>query len=113
MVRSSLLVSASLGHLCSKCLNCSIDIKGSISPNISDLKNLQKLRLSYNKFTGALPSEFKLLQNLHIVQLQANRLTGELVLASHLMLDSSSFISDCGVPTDFEDPLLCSNCTVS
>lgn len=88
------------------------DIKGSIATDIGNLVNLRVLRLSYNKFTGTIPSQLERLRNLQVVQLQNNRLTGEIRLDSQLMRDSSSFISDCGVPTDFEDPLVCSNCTM-
>ena len=88
------------------------DIKGSIPAAISDFTELQMLRLSYNQFTSSVPSQLLELQNLELAHFQSNRLTGEISLNSQLMMDASSFISDCGVPTDFEDPLVCTNCSM-
>jgi hypothetical protein len=42
------------------------------------------------------------LQNLELAHFQSNRLTGVITLRSEFLADDSSFISDCGVPTQFE-----------
>ncbi|KAL3795399.1 hypothetical protein ACHAWO_002646 [Cyclotella atomus] len=88
------------------------DIKGSIPSDLGSFENLKTLRLSYNQFSSTIPSQLLQLQNLELAHFQSNRLTGVISLNAELMLDPSSFISDCGVPTDFEDPLLCDGCTM-
>lgn len=88
------------------------DIKGSIPPNIGDFENLRTLRLSYNQFISSIPSQLSKLRNLELAHFQSNRLTGEVILNSQFMLEESSFIADCGVPTDFESVLKCDNCTM-
>ena len=75
------------------------DIKGSIPDALSRLVNLNTLRLSYNLLTGNLPVQLIQLENLELAHFQSNRLTGEIILNNDLMVDPSSFISDCGVPT--------------
>jgi len=88
------------------------DIKGSIPDALRRLANLNTLRLSYNLFTGNLPTQLIQLENLELAHFQSNRLTGQIILRNELMIDDSSFISDCGVPTDFENPVTCNNCTM-
>jgi hypothetical protein len=70
------------------------------------------LRLSYNQFTSSIPEDLIRLNGLDLVHLQSNMLTGTVSLSSERMVDPSSFISDCGVPTAFEDTLTCDNCTM-
>lgn len=87
---------------------------GSLPVEISNLSNLSALRISYNSFTGSISEKLNLLQNLKLVHLQGNRFVGELHIHTHqnLTQDPSSLISDCGVPTDFDKPLICVNCTM-
>ena len=75
------------------------DIKGPIPSEIGSFDNLKKLRLSYNQFTSTVPSELMQLQKLETAHFQSNRLTGEISLSNQFMIQESSFISDCGVPT--------------
>lgn len=88
------------------------DIKGSIPPDLGSLENLRMLRLSYNQFISSIPPQLSQLKNLELAHFQSNRLTGEVVVNSQFMIEESSFISDCGVPTDFEETLICENCTM-
>ena len=58
------------------------------------------------------------MENLELIQLHGNRLSGEvpqdLRLSKSLPQEdiTSSFITDCGLPTDFDEPLLCEECTM-
>ncbi|KAL7523831.1 hypothetical protein ACHAXR_000354, partial [Thalassiosira sp. AJA248-18] len=92
------------------------DIKGSIPTEIGLLTNLTYLRLSYNAFTGTVSDEFLNLAQLQLVQLHSNRLTGTIpdlnVTPKNDSLSGSSFISDCGEPSAFEDPVKCVGCTM-
>eukprot|EP00804_Cyclotella_cryptica_P003506 CCRYP_002138-RC/>CCRYP_002138-RC protein AED:0.21 eAED:0.21 QI:1379/0.66/0.71/1/0.33/0.57/7/128/1232 len=87
------------------------DIKGSIPKEIGDLADLTYLRLSYNAFAGNVPSLLHL-KNLELAQFHSNWLTGTILLNGNLKAIESSFISDCGYPTDFERPIECPNCTM-
>ncbi|KAL3785311.1 hypothetical protein HJC23_008875 [Cyclotella cryptica] len=90
------------------------DIMGSVPEEIANLAKLSTLRISYNSFTGSIPNQLNQLQNLKLVQLQSNRFVGEvhIHLNPKVTRDPSSLISDCGVPTDFDKPLICVNCTI-
>mmetsp|Transcript_33748 Transcript_33748/g.62023 ORF Transcript_33748/g.62023 Transcript_33748/m.62023 type:complete len:561 (+) Transcript_33748:658-2340(+) len=89
------------------------DIKGTIPEEIGLLLNLTYLRLSYNSFIDTVPSEIRKLHHLSLFHLHGNRLQGEIPhLDTQFMNEQSSFITDCGVPTDFEDSLICTECTV-
>ncbi|KAL7505943.1 hypothetical protein ACHAXN_003319 [Cyclotella atomus] len=88
------------------------DIKGTLPSSIGMLHNLTYLRLSYNAFTGEIPPQLGNLQYLQLLHLHGNRFRGEVApLKSKFVIDSA-FVSDCGVPTDFDQPLLCSECTM-
>ncbi|KAL7541121.1 hypothetical protein ACHAXR_011494, partial [Thalassiosira sp. AJA248-18] len=91
-------------------------IKGSIPAEIGSLTNLTYLRLSYNVFTGTVSDELLDLTRLQLVQLHGNRLTGTIpdlnVTPKDESLYGSSFVSDCGEPSVFEDPIQCEGCTM-
>jgi len=92
------------------------DIKGTIPSEIGLLHKLIRLRLSFNAFVGKVPSELGQLDNLELVHLHGNRLSGtvpaDMNVKSLPQEETSSFITDCGVPTDFDEPLLCEECTM-
>ncbi|KAL7527626.1 hypothetical protein ACHAXR_002053, partial [Thalassiosira sp. AJA248-18] len=92
------------------------DIKGSIPTEIGSLTNLTYLRLSYNAFTGTVSNELLNLAQLQLVQLHGNQLTGKIpklnVTPKNDSISGLSFISDCGEPSDFEDPVKCERCTM-
>ncbi|KVI08935.1 leucine-rich repeat protein 1-like [Cynara cardunculus var. scolymus] len=52
-----------------------LDLRGSISPYLSNCTNLQSLDLSNNSFTGFIPTELQYLLNLAVLNLSANRLS--------------------------------------
>ena len=87
-------------------------LTGSIPTEIGSLSKLTDLRISYNAFTGAAPKELEQLHNLERVQLHSNRITGTIPLLQVSNVSKSSFISDCGVPSAFEEPLECERCTM-
>lgn len=88
------------------------DIKGTLPSSIGMLHNLTYLRLSYNAFTGGIPPQLGNLQYLQLLHLHGNRFRGEVVPLKSKFVTDSAFVSDCGVPTDFDQPLLCSECTM-
>ena len=88
------------------------DIKGSIPSEVGMLSNLEKLRISYNAFTGEIPETLVHLQELGLVHLHGNRLIGDMPKLTSKWIDESCFIADCGVPSDFEEPLSCPECTM-
>ena len=89
------------------------DIKGSLPGDLGNLTALKTLRLSYNAFIGTTPIELGHLHNLQLVHLHGNRLTGEMPHLNFKTLENvSSFITDCGVPSDFIDPFSCPECTM-
>ena len=65
-----------------------------------------------------MPTELGQLKKLELVQLHGNRISGvvprDLNVGESLPQDekTSSFITDCGLPTDFDDPLECKECTM-
>ena len=69
------------------------------------------MRLSYNSFVGFVPLELDLLKSLTLLHLHSNRLLGNISL-SFLSKNESSFVSDCGIPSSFESPVLCESCTM-
>lgn len=92
-------------------------LQGNIPVQLQSLTSLEVLRLSYNSLIGEVPLSLGSLPNLHLVQLHSNRISGD---TSHLQVqyreaysdESSSFVADCGVPTDFDEALKCGNCTM-
>lgn len=90
-------------------------MQGTIPQSLGELSKLERCRLSFNAFVGVVPNELGNLSKLELVQLQGNRLEGEVPVSLNVYKTSfqeSSFISDCGVPTDFDEPLLCDECTM-
>jgi len=87
--------------------------QGSIPAEIGLLSNLTYLRLSYNAFTGA-PEDLVNLSNLELLQLQSNRITKMPIISqiNESKFNESAFITDCGVPSAFEEALKCENCTM-
>ena len=78
------------------------------------LTNLKHLRLSHNTFIGTITTEIQNLHLLELVHLHGNWLEGN-VPALELKLkknDSSLFITDCGLPTDLDATLACTDCTM-
>ena len=115
-------------------------LQGELPVEISNLENLRVLRLSYNALVGTFPSELGLLEHLRIVHLHSNRIQGNLTIRNNespylsfyrIMHDDGSevestelldllkdafdkakFISDCGSPSAFDEPVDCPNCTM-
>ena len=85
--------------------------QGKIPSEIGLLSNLKTLRLSYNSFIGTFPLELEQLKTLELVQLHGNRLSGSISLWLSNS-DESSLVSDCGLPSIFEDPLTCEACSM-
>mmetsp|Transcript_3099 Transcript_3099/g.5688 ORF Transcript_3099/g.5688 Transcript_3099/m.5688 type:complete len:2005 (+) Transcript_3099:213-6227(+) len=89
------------------------DIKDKIPSTIGDIEYLTHLRLSFNSFGGTVPTELEKLQHLEMVHLHGNRLQGIMPLLNTQHLgNESSFISDCGYPTNFGQPISCKECTI-
>jgi len=89
------------------------DVKGTIPLEIGELSSLTHLRLSFNSFISTVPTELGNLQNLKLVHFHGNRLQGTMPkVNTENMQDHSSFISDCGIPTDLDTSLSCENCTI-
>eukprot|EP00984_Skeletonema_dohrnii_P011075 scaffold4396_cov127-Skeletonema_dohrnii-CCMP3373.AAC.6 len=87
--------------------------QGSIPAEIGLLSNLTYLRLSYNAFTGTAEGLSELTK-LQLLQLQSNRITG---MPNMTQLDKSeysesTFVTDCGVPSAFDETPECENCTM-
>ncbi|KAL7550718.1 hypothetical protein ACHAWF_013934 [Thalassiosira exigua] len=93
------------------------DIKGSIPTEIGLLSSLRYLRLCYNAFVGN-ETNFGNLEKLELIQLQGNRLSGTIPPLNFSpplnreFSDFSSFVADCGNPSDFEESLTCEECTM-
>ncbi|KAL3817140.1 hypothetical protein ACHAXA_009041 [Cyclostephanos tholiformis] len=87
------------------------DIKGLIPNEIGSLSNLKHLRLSYNQFTGN-GINFGSLEDLKLIHLHGNRLSGSIPAFSWEIQDPSSYVSDCGNPSDFRPSLVCDGCTM-
>jgi len=93
--------------------------QGPIPAEIGLLSHLRILRLSYNSFIGNVPTELANLDNLELFQIHSNRISGTV---PHITLKKvpaesdfdpvSSFIADCGNPSDFEESLDCTECTM-
>eukprot|EP00985_Skeletonema_marinoi_P018427 scaffold10296_cov84-Skeletonema_marinoi.AAC.3 len=90
------------------------NIKGSIPAELGKLSKLVYLRLSYNAFTGAAPEGLAEMKGLQLLQLQSNRIT-ELPIIPQLdesFYKNSTFVTDCGVPSAFDEALKCEHCTM-
>ena len=88
--------------------------QGSIPAELGKLSKLVYLRLSYNAFTGAAPEGLAEMKGLQLLQLQSNRIT-ELPIIPQLdesFYKNSTFVTDCGVPSAFDEALKCEHCTM-
>eukprot|EP00984_Skeletonema_dohrnii_P014278 scaffold5981_cov146-Skeletonema_dohrnii-CCMP3373.AAC.7 len=87
------------------------DMKGSIPTEIGLLSNLTYLRLSYNAFTGAAPEGLGELTRMQLLQLQSNRITEipNIPQLDKSIYKNSTFVTDCGVPSAFDEALECDN----
>ncbi|KAL7552708.1 hypothetical protein ACHAWF_015942 [Thalassiosira exigua] len=103
-----------IGHLSSlEVLDLSDNsIKGTIPAEIGRLSRLKIFRLAYNEFIDTVPTELGLLNHLELVQLQSNRLTGTMPALNATFDGDYSYITDCGVPSAFETPFWCEDCTM-
>eukprot|EP00984_Skeletonema_dohrnii_P029512 scaffold20215_cov147-Skeletonema_dohrnii-CCMP3373.AAC.1 len=87
---------------------------GSIPAETGQLSELTYLRLSYNAFTGTAPEDLGKLSKLQLLQLQSNRIT-EMPNMAHLdksKYNKSAFVTDCGVPSAFDEAPECEDCTM-
>eukprot|EP00984_Skeletonema_dohrnii_P028680 scaffold18734_cov115-Skeletonema_dohrnii-CCMP3373.AAC.8 len=88
------------------------DIKGSIPTEIGLLSELTYLRLSYNAFTGTAEGLGEL-ANLQLLHLNSNRITEMPNMAQFEIVNSkSAFVTDCGVPSAFDEAPECKDCTM-
>eukprot|EP00984_Skeletonema_dohrnii_P021209 scaffold10525_cov75-Skeletonema_dohrnii-CCMP3373.AAC.2 len=88
--------------------------QGSIPTEVGQLSELTYLRLSYNAFTGTAPGGLEELTKLQLLQLQSNRIT-EMPLMTQLdesKYNESAFVTDCGVPSAFDEAPKCEDCTM-
>ena len=85
--------------------------QGKIPTEIGLLSNLSYLRLSYNEFTGN-ETSFGSLDSLKLIHLHGNRLSGVIPTLQLDFQHSSSYVSDCGNPSDFNPSLRCDDCTM-
>jgi hypothetical protein len=85
--------------------------QGSIPTEIALLSNLTRLKLSYNAFVGD-GAYFGGLSRLRLIHLHGNRLSGSIPPMDFKSSSSSSYIADCGNPSDFKSSLLCEECTM-
>eukprot|EP00984_Skeletonema_dohrnii_P024486 scaffold13607_cov117-Skeletonema_dohrnii-CCMP3373.AAC.10 len=91
-----------------------LNSQGSIPTEIGQLSELTYLRLSYNAFTGTAPGVLGGLTKLQLLQLQSNRIT-EMPNMTQLIetaYGNSAFVTDCGVPSAFDETPQCQNCTM-
>eukprot|EP00984_Skeletonema_dohrnii_P001051 scaffold329_cov92-Skeletonema_dohrnii-CCMP3373.AAC.2 len=90
------------------------DIKGSIPKEIGQLSELTYLRLSYNAFTGTAPEGVGELTKLQLLQLQSNRITEipDIIRLNDAEYGNSTFVTDCGVPSAFNEAPKCEHCTM-
>jgi len=69
--------------------------------------------LSFNSLVNTVPTTLRGLQHLELVHLHGNRLWGSMpALNTDTLKATSSFISDCGAPSDLVESLTCPNCTI-
>lgn len=88
------------------------DVGGTLPSSIGKLTNLIHLRLSHNSLIGTIPQELRELKRLELVHLHKNRFEGIVPTLNNDWHNASSFITDCGLPTQFDDPLECLDCTM-
>ena len=88
--------------------------QGTIPTELGLLFNLTRLRLSYNSFVGDETKFGNNLMHLQLIQINGNRLSGTIpeMKLEFLHFDKSSYVADCGNPSDFEVSLVCAECTM-
>ena len=88
--------------------------QGSIPTELGKLSKLVYLRLSYNAFTGAAPECLAEMKGLKLLQLQSNRITKlpNIPQLDESIYNKSTFVTDCGVPSAFDEALKCEHCTM-
>lgn len=67
--------------------------------------------MSYNSFGGN-TTTFGDLSKLNLIQIHGNRLSGTIPRLNLAFERHSDYVSDCGSPSEFEDTLLCEECTM-
>ena len=87
------------------------DLGGTLPSSIGKLSNLTHLRLSHNSLIGTIP-QMRELKLLELVHFHSNRFEGSVPTLTHDWHNASSFVTDCGLPTQFDDPLECLDCTM-
>lgn len=76
------------------------------------LSRLTYMRLSHNSLMGNAPTELGKLKHLEFIQLNGNRISGTIPELKVNSEGHSSFVADCGSPSDFDETLVCPNCTM-
>jgi hypothetical protein len=61
---------------------------------------------------GNAPTELGNLKHLQFIQLNGNRISGTIPELEVHSEDYSSFVADCGSPSDFDETLECPGCTM-
>ena len=91
-----------------------LNLQASIPTELGKLSNLIYLRLSYNAFTGTVPEGLAEMKGLQLLQLQSNRITKMPIIPrlDDFIHGQSTFVTDCGVPSAFDNALECDNCTM-
>eukprot|EP00984_Skeletonema_dohrnii_P035197 scaffold34668_cov189-Skeletonema_dohrnii-CCMP3373.AAC.4 len=91
-----------------------LNLQASIPTELGKLSNLIYLRLSYNAFTGTVPEGLAEMKGLQLLQLQSNRITKIPIIPrlDDIIHGQSTFVTDCGVPSAFDNALECDNCTM-
>jgi len=107
-------------------------IKGTIHDSISKLSNLEYLNFQGNQLTGTIPKEMNQLEQLNTLVLSHNELKGPILLDSNKLpnmkilflhanelsgkapefMKTDWYISDCGVPSESNNPVQCDTCNV-
>jgi hypothetical protein len=70
------------------------------------------MRLSHNSLMGNAPTELGNLEHLDFIQLNGNRISGTIPELQMHSKNPSSFVADCGSPSDFDETLECPGCTM-
>ena len=86
--------------------------QGSIPPEIGKLFNLTHMRLSFNLLVNTVPTELGQLKRLELLHFHGNRLLGEISGLNVQNQEPSSFISDCGVPSNLVESVTCEKCSM-
>eukprot|EP00985_Skeletonema_marinoi_P022692 scaffold14622_cov86-Skeletonema_marinoi.AAC.6 len=65
-------------------------------------------------FTGTAPEGLGGLTKLYLLQLQSNRITEipDIIRLDDAEYGNSTFVTDCGVPSAFDEALACEKCTM-